>query len=83
MHLNSGITKVSFLRTEGKGLADGGITWDIPTVAIPIHLRSIGSRFMVIAPSFTPDASDSAESIREMCQQIQIEEILDDGKPVA
>lgn len=75
MHLDSGFTKVSVVRTEGQGLADGGITWDIPTSAIPVHLRSIGSRFVVVAQRFTPEASDSAEHIREMRQQIQIEEI--------
>ena len=48
MHLNEGYTKVSLERTEGVGLADGGITWDIPTAAIPAHLRAIGSRFVIV-----------------------------------
>lgn len=80
MHLNSGITKVSLLRTEGQGLAGGGVTWDIPTEAIPVHLRSIGSRMIVVVPRFTPEASDSPAHIREMCRQIQIEEIPDEAR---
>ncbi len=49
MHLPENWTKVLFVRTYGLGLADGGIYWDIPTELIPIHLRSIGSRFVVRA----------------------------------
>ncbi|HQU82127.1 MAG TPA: hypothetical protein PKY59_03330 [Pyrinomonadaceae bacterium] len=46
-HLNEGFTKVLVEKTIGVGLADGGITWDIPTEKIPFHLRQIGSRFVV------------------------------------
>jgi hypothetical protein len=49
-HLN-GYTKVIVERTEGVGMADGGITWDIPTAAIPAQLRRVGSRFIVSAPT--------------------------------
>lgn len=45
-HLN-GYTKVIFEDSEGVGLADGGIMCDIPTEAIPVGLRRIGSRFIV------------------------------------
>jgi hypothetical protein len=45
-HLN-GYTKVLLERTDGAGLADGGIVWDIDTENIPAHLRRIGSRFIV------------------------------------
>ena len=45
-HLN-GYTKVLLERTDGVGLADGGIVWDISTEIIPAHLRKIGSRFIV------------------------------------
>jgi hypothetical protein len=45
-HLN-GYTKCIFERTEGAGMADGGITCDIPTEVIPVGLRRIGSRFTV------------------------------------
>ena len=49
-HLN-GYTKVLVERTQGLGLADGGIAWDIPTSIIPLHLRTIGSRFILKSPS--------------------------------
>jgi hypothetical protein len=47
MHLNEGFTQVLLERTEGIGMADGGIRWDIPTELIPPDLRAIGSRFVV------------------------------------
>jgi len=28
-------------------MADGGISWDLPTAAIPLELRGIGNRFLV------------------------------------
>ena len=40
MHLPENWTKVLLVRTYGLGLADGGAYWDIPTEAIPPHLRS-------------------------------------------
>ena len=49
MHLPENWTRVLFVRTYGEGLADGGIYWDIPTEAIPVELRPIGSRFVVTA----------------------------------
>ena len=45
MHLNGGFTKLLCKKTIGIGLADGGITIDIPTKTIPFNLRKIGSRF--------------------------------------
>lgn len=74
MHLNGGYTKVILERMEGKGLADGGVDWDIPTQKIPFHLRKIGSRFLLIEKSFF-SAEDTIENIREMCWEIEIEEI--------
>ena len=65
MHLNGGMTKVSLERTEGSGMADGGITWDIPTDDIPMHLRHIGSRFVVVTTMLRPEPGDSAEAIRK------------------
>ncbi|MCL1472707.1 hypothetical protein [Argonema antarcticum] len=73
MHLNGGNTKVILERIEGQGLADGGVDWDIPTQKIPFHLRKIGSRFLLIKKSVS--AEDTIENIREMCLQIEIEEI--------
>jgi len=70
MHLDAGFTKVSLLRTISKGLADGGLTWDIPTSAIPSHLRAIGSEFVVCAARFTPESNDSADDLRRVCQDV-------------
>jgi hypothetical protein len=46
-HLNNDYTKILLERTKGIGMANGGIDWDIPTKIIPIHLRKIGSRFLI------------------------------------
>ena len=65
-HLN-GYTKILVERTDGLGLADGDIVWEISTQLIPPQLRKIGSRFIVKMPSVT-------------CEQNQIEiESLDSG----
>jgi hypothetical protein len=80
MHLNGSYTRVSLLRTEGLGA--GGITWDIRTDAIPLHLRAIGTHFLVLMPSFTPDAQDSPDDIRRVIDQVEIQELpeYDSGK---
>ena len=61
-HLN-GYTKVIVERTEGVGMADGGITWDIPTDVIPAPLRRIGSRFVVSAPT-KPEETQEGYRVR-------------------
>jgi hypothetical protein len=43
-HLN-GYSVVLVECTEGLGMANGGIEWEIPTELIPPHLRGLGSRF--------------------------------------
>lgn len=74
MHLNGGYTKVMLERVEGKGLANGGVDWDIPTRKIPYHLRKIGSRFFAVRKSvFLPE--DTIEKIRQMGFEIEIIEI--------
>ncbi|HXG67146.1 MAG TPA: hypothetical protein VNO70_18735 [Blastocatellia bacterium] len=75
MHLNGGHTKVLLERTSGLGLADGGIEWDIPTDAIPLHLRKIGSRFIVASATIIPEESDKVEDIRRAISEITIEEL--------
>ena len=70
MHLQGGFTRVVLF-----DLSDGGHRWDIPTDKIPLHLRRIGSEFLVVMPSFAPEASDSVDDIRAMCQQVQVEEL--------
>jgi hypothetical protein len=47
MHLPGGHTRVLLTRTLGQGMADGGISWELPTEAIPFRLRGIGNRFLV------------------------------------
>jgi hypothetical protein len=75
MHLNGGYTRVSLIRTEGLGMADGGITWDIPTEAIPPHLRRLGSQLLAIVPRFTPEDHDLPDDIRRMVKQVEIQEL--------
>lgn len=62
-HLN-GYTKVLLERTEGAGMADGGIVWEISTDRIPMHLRTIGSRFVVQYRRLTPEEMNDVEVIR-------------------
>jgi hypothetical protein len=65
MHLDGGYTRISLTRTEGLGIANGGVEWDIPTVAIPFHLRRIGSQFIVIQMSVEDDSPEDARRIRD------------------
>ena len=74
-HGEGGVTYVCLTRYEGQGLADGGVTWDIPTDSIPFHLRGIGSEFLVIRPRFTPESSDTADDIRHMCASTEVREL--------
>jgi hypothetical protein len=68
MHLPGGFTRLIL-----SDLAHGGHRLDIPTDAIPLLLRPIGSRLVVVAPRFQVEPSDTQKSIREMCRLIQIE----------
>jgi hypothetical protein len=63
-HLNEGFTTVA---------TDRGGSWDIPTHRIPIDLRSIGSRFVVIVQTMTPELSDSSEAMRAAMQNVSTE----------
>jgi hypothetical protein len=75
MHLNEGYTRVLVECTEGKGLADGGIEWDIGTDSIPYHLRHLGSRFLVVTDSVWVEEQDTIDELREACSKIGIEEL--------
>lgn len=77
MHLNGGFTKVALERTIGSGMANGGIHWDIPTDRIPLHLRAIGIRFLVVTQSIRPEPHDSAVAIRSAVNDLTIEELTD------
>lgn len=77
MHLNGGYTRVSVVRSEGQGLANGAGVWDIPTAAIPSHLRPIGSQFLAVVQRFAPEDHDSPEDIRRMIEQLEIHELTE------
>jgi hypothetical protein len=74
-HLSDGYTKVSVERSEGQGMADGGIMWDIPTKLIPPHLKGIGSRFFLVGKFIHPDANDTVEDVRAAMRSITVQEI--------
>ena len=73
-HLN-GYTKVILERTEGVGMADGGIVWDISTKKIPQHLRPIGSRFIVKYKHPDENIEGTVEEIREALHNTEIIEL--------
>lgn len=80
MHLPGGYTKVLVERTEGVGIAGGGIYLDIPTEIIPFHLRGMGCRFVLVATTVAgaPEAATmSADEIRQK-QTTSVEEIRDE-----
>ena len=64
MHLNEGFTRVQL---------DLGAQWDIPTAAIPLRLRAIGSRVRVIMQSVRPEPQDSAEALRAAMHDVTVE----------
>ncbi len=81
MHLPGGYTKVLVEWTLGVGMADGGIYWDIPTEVIPPHLRSMGSRFLLLATGLEGKREAermSAEEIRAAIHQYSVREIQDE-----
>ena len=73
-HLN-GYTKVIVERTEGVGLADGGIVWDISTEIIPYHLRQIGSRFILQYTPLSVEEMNDIEAIRGAMNRFEIFEL--------
>ncbi len=59
----------------------GGIYWDIPTEVIPPHLRSMGSRFLLLATGLEGKREAermSAEEIRAAIHQYSVREIQDE-----
>jgi hypothetical protein len=73
-HLN-GYTKVLLERTEGAGMADGGIAWEISTDLISAHLRKIGSRFIVQYAPLTPEEMNNVDAIRGAKNRVEILEV--------
>jgi hypothetical protein len=81
MHLPAGYTKVLVEWTFGLGMADGGIDWDIPTEVIPLHLRAMGSRFLLLTTSLTGKLEAETmtdEQIRATIHQYSVREIEDE-----
>jgi hypothetical protein len=74
-HLGEGYTRVWLERTEGAGMADGGVWWDIPTDAIPAHLRPLGSRFLLAGQFVTPEEQDSWDDVRVALRAFRVEEL--------
>jgi hypothetical protein len=68
MHLPGGFTRVILFELSER-------RWEIPTDRIPLQLRRIGSEFFVVMPRFTVETSDTPEALRELCQQVHIEEL--------
>jgi hypothetical protein len=66
MHLNGGFTKVVAVATVGLGLADGAAEWDIPTLIIPVELRTIGSRFVLVEDPLYEQPEDVPETYRHL-----------------
>jgi hypothetical protein len=74
MHLPGGFSRVILI-----DVCRGSIRWEIPTDKIPLHLRRIGSEFLVIMPRFHPEASDSDDEIRAMLRQVEVVELSQEG----
>ena len=80
MHLPGGHSRVLIESSVGVGLAGGDIYWEIPTEAIPAHLRKLGSRFIVVARfvgSKREAEGMTADEIRA-ANKVSIEEIVDE-----
>lgn len=76
MHLNEGFTKVSLDGTRETGLADGVVSWDIPTHLIPVRLRRIGSRLVVVRRTLRPEPNDSVAELRLAANDVLIEPLI-------
>lgn len=66
-HLDAGYSRIELIRLRCQ--------WEIPTNAIPIPLRHIGAQFLVIAPRFSVEDTDSADEIRQKIATLQISEL--------
>jgi len=73
-HLN-GYTKVMLERTEGVGMANFGIVWDIETELIPFHLRQIGSRFIVQYTPLSPEEMNDPAALHDAKNRVEIFEL--------
>jgi len=67
MHLDGGFTRLRLERARSHV--------DVPTESIPRHLRTIGSRFVVVLPCVRPEADDSADDLRRALNDVQIKQV--------
>ncbi|MDG3004255.1 hypothetical protein [Paludisphaera mucosa] len=72
-HLNTH-SRIVLERFEGNGMADGG-EWDVPTELIPVRLRALGSRFVVVGQFVGPEDGDTVDELREALKTLHIEDI--------
>lgn len=70
MHLPGGFTRVRLY-----ALAHGEGWWDIPTEAIPSHLRSLGCRMLVTVARFSVEEGDQISDIREQVRSVLVESL--------
>lgn len=72
MHLPEGYSKVLLEST--------GFTWDIKTELIPFHLRTIGSRFVVVAVYSLPITEGQEVTAQQMRKSwsVSVEKITDE-----
>jgi hypothetical protein len=67
-HHSEGLTRVVYDRIPFSGV-------DIPTDIIPVHLRRIGSRFVIVGNSITTEEADGIDEIRAAIS-VRIEELI-------
>ena len=72
-HLNEGYTRV-LMDSLLDGVPASLYDLDVPTKIIPPHLRRLGSRFILVWPLFSVDATDSADEIRTLIK-LRVEEM--------
>jgi hypothetical protein len=70
MHLPGGFTRV---RLYALGHGEGW--WEIPTEAIPSHMRSLGSKMLVTVPRFSVEEGDQIAEIRRQAHHVLVEEL--------
>jgi len=76
MHLNEGFTQIVLERCVNNGMAGDYALMEVPTERIPVHLRAISSRFLLIWTALHPETQDSETVIRvAMDQQFRVEEL--------
>ncbi len=66
-HHSEGLTRVAYDRIPFSGI-------DIPTDMVPVHLRKIGSRFVIVGNSITTEEADCIDEIRAAIR-LRVEEL--------